>query len=432
VVSVSPLYNDAKTEKPYLDPRIEGDWIMAGPDDTESEEQKPPCKMKIVKNDTEAGVYDISNSCPDRNAERNHGPAYEITKYQVRLVTLNGATFFDSRFVEMQGKDTHFVLTDATDAGMAPTHLIGEVWIEQDFVRFAAFSSEWVDKNWPAEFLVRESVGSRYGDVDVLTNRTDSLRDLVSRSANTSEAFTFPLHLCRPSTDCDKRATDDELARRPNDREVQAGGAKFYEKRGDFARAAETQKHAVELETDTDAKKVEQFQLARVLLLARDFVKARGALASAKEPSEMPSIEDLTVQSYFLEGDYEGAIKAARSVPESLNLRSADPILLSYFAQHRLGNHKGAETYLRQQVADFVGPAEEHLYLLEAVGRVAGGWQGKDFKRSGYYAALGSIRKGDAETGKVQLESVLSMRPVNDLVGVAAKVELERLTLQRN
>ncbi len=429
VVSVSPLYKDAKTEKPFLDSRIQGEWILADLDsaDTDASMGKPPCTMKITKSTSDEQGYDVTYACPESSGGDSNSKSYETKKYQVRLVELNGATFFDARFLELQNTEKHFALSDFADEGVAPAHLIGEVWAQPDFVRFSLLSAEWVDKNWPGEFLTKANNGTSFGTVDVLTNPTDSLRNSASRANGSEEAFSYSFYLCRPSTDCEEKAAEVELARKPDDHEVLEGVAEFYSKRGDFAKAATLQKHAVEVETDTDARKVAELHSGRFLMLTREFAAARSAFGRAKEPEKPPSIEALTVQAYFLEGDYQGAIRAAKSLPSATEMRSADPILLSYFAQHRLGKHKEAEAYLQQQTALFSGPAAEHLYLLQTMGRVTDTWDGQDLKRTAYYGALKKIREGDTETGIAQLQNVLTMRPLHDLTEVAARVELERL-----
>ncbi len=82
---------------------------------------------------------------------------------------------------------------------------------------------------------------------------------------------------------------------------------------------------------------------------------------------------------------------------------------------------------MRGQATTFIGPATEHLYLLETMGRVSDSWEGRDLKRSAYYKVLEYIRKGEIETAKVQLENLLTIRPKNDLIAIAAQIELARL-----
>src|SRR5713101_4253745 len=95
-VSVRPLYTDADLKKPILEPRIEGE---------------------------------------------------EVTSYNVRLVPIADKLFFDADFDE-QKYEQHKIGRDAI-LGMAPAHLIGRVWVQQDFLRIALFDSDWVKDNSP-------------------------------------------------------------------------------------------------------------------------------------------------------------------------------------------------------------------------------------------------------------------------------------------
>jgi len=430
VLSLNPLYKNAKEEKPYLDPRIEGEWILDNFEDVDQNavESKPPCKVKIAQKEKNDDSYAVEFACPDSDDGPRDESNYETRRYDLRLVKLGTATFFDAQFQELKSKEKHFVVRDVMDSGIVPAHLLGEVWAQQDFVRFSPMSSEWIDKNWPEEHLTKANDGRVFGaTVDVLTNPTDSLRAGIAHNAESAEAFGLPMYLCRPGADCDKMAIEDELARAPNNKDVLVSGGAFYAKRGDATKAVALQRRVVAGETDENEKKAAEFDLGSYLLLAKEFGAAREELASAKEPNSAPSREELVVRSYFLDGNYEAVVKAAKSEPSDANLRSADSILLKYFALYRIGKRKDAEAYLREQAATFIGPAKEHLYLLEAMGRVSDNWDGRDLKRSAYYKALENIRKGEIETAKVQLENLLTMRPKNDLISMAAEVELKRL-----
>jgi len=120
-------------------------------------------------------------------------------------------------------------------------------------------------------------------------------------------------------------------------------------------------------------------------------------------------------------------VQAAKSLEASGKLPSADPIILSYFALHRLGRVKEAESYLQQHAATFAGPAEEHLLLLEVLGRVTDSWASKDWTRSTYYYALNALKNKNLNHGREHLRDLATMRPKDDLIGLAAKIELERL-----
>jgi Flp pilus assembly protein TadD len=291
-------------------------------------------------------------------------------------------------------------------------------------VRFGPLESDWVEKNWPADFLAMSKAGT-YSRVDILTNQTKDLRDLLSQNAGSTEAFGFASYLCRPGADCDARAIQDQLARTPDNRDALTGSVKFYAKRGNFARAIVLQRHKIALGSD---EATDQLELGRLLLLTRDFDGARRVLATAKEQSDTASaIKVLAVRAYFLEGDYAGTVQAAKSLEASGKLVSADPIILSYFALHRLGRVEEAESYLQQHAATLVGPAEEHLLLLEVSGRVTDSWASKDWTRSTYYYALNALKNKNLNEGREHLRDLARMRPKDDLIGLAAQVELERL-----
>jgi tetratricopeptide (TPR) repeat protein len=420
VVSVQPLYTQAEIEKPYLDQRLEGDWIMASPgDDEAAAAPEPPCGVRILKSPAGEFPYTVEFRCPSSESE----PGEQYSKYDVHLVSLNTATFFDARFAEFEEKDKHASLSDIADKGIAPAHLLGQVWIQQDFIRFALLQSDWVDKNWPRDFLVTSEVGELSG-VKILTSQTTDLRNVLSRYAGSEGAFDIARYLCRAGADCEVRAVEEELTRARDNPEVLGASVKFYERRGDFARALVLQRHKIELDSDAAA---DQYELGRLLLLSGDLDGARRALAAAKEPSAKPSIKELIVQSYFLQGDYAGTVRAAESMGAPASLISADPIILSYFALHRLGRAKEADSFLQQQATTFVGPAEEHLLLLGVLGRVTDSWPSKNQNRSTYYYALDELKNGKFDSGRSHLQDLVRTRPKDDLIRLAAQLELERL-----
>jgi hypothetical protein len=134
------------------------------------------------------------------------------------------------------------------------------------------------------------------------------------------------------------------------------------------------------------------------------------------------------VRSHFLQGNYAGTVQAAKFLEAPANLSSADPIILSYFALNRLGRVKEAESYLREQANTFVGPAQEQLFLLGILGRVTDSLSSsEDQGRSTYYYALNRLRNGDLEHGRDHLWDLAKMRLKDDLIGLAAQIELERL-----
>jgi hypothetical protein len=427
VVSVRPLYTQTEIDRPHLDQRVEGEWNMPNLDDSGDDDaaNKPPCRVHISEPKAGELPYAVEFRCPGPK----DGPGESYSKYDVCLVALDTNTFFDARFAESEEKGKHLSFSDIQDSGIAPAHLLGQAWVQEDFVRFGPLESDWVEKNWPTDFLAISKVGT-YSRVDILTSQTKDLRDLLSQNAGSSDAFGFALYLCRPGADCDARAIQDQLARTPNNRDILTGSVKFYAKRGNFARAIVLQRHKIALGSDEAA---DQLELGRLLLLTRDFDGARRVFATAKEQSDTVSaIKVLTVRSYFLEGNYAGTVQTSKSLEASGKLISADPIILSYFALHRLGRVKEAESYLQQHAATFVGPAEEHLLLLEVSGRVTDSWASKDWTRSTYYYALNALKNKNLNHGREHLHDLATMRPKDDLIGLAAQIELERLPSPAN
>lgn len=421
VVSIHPLFTQAEIDKPLSDPRIEGQWIIAkieNPHDDPNGSQKP-CRISIGKPGTNNFAYSAEFHCPGSESDAGEG----LSKYNFQVVSLNNALFFDAQFVEHAEGGKSISMSEVVDKGVAPAHLLGQVWIQQDFVRFAPIQADWVDEKWPAGYRVNAKVGE-YNDVRILTNPTPDLRDLLSRNADSLPAFGFGLYLCRPADDCDKRSVEDQLVRTPDEWDVLDSAVNFYAKRGEFARAIALQRHKIELSSDPGT---DQYELARLLLLTRDFEGARGALAAAKEPVEKPSIGELVVRSHFLQGDYAKTVQAAKSYKAPPNIVSVDPMVLCYFAMYRLGRAKEAESYVREQAATFVGPAQEHLLLLRLMGRVTDSPPSEDQDRNAYYYALNELMQGKVDSGRSYLQDLTRTQSKDSLIGLAAQIELERL-----
>jgi hypothetical protein len=165
-----------------------------------------------------------------------------------------------------------------------------------------------------------------------------------------------------------------------------------------------------------------------LFLLNRNFENARRVFTSAKELSHgQPPISDLIVLSYFLQGDYTGTIQAAKGPAIASSSPSAIPIILSYFAFHRLGRAEEAESYLRTQTAIFAGPPEDHLFFLELAGRLTTVETHKKEDYGRYYQALNDIKNGKFDSARYDLQELIKKHPKNDLMSFAAEIELERL-----
>jgi len=415
VVSVRPLYTEEEAAKPYLDQRIEGAWLMPVEDDPRR--PKPPCNVAIAKVADKNAPYTVELRCTDEDGQH-------YSKYGFHLIPSNNLVFFDAQFRESEEKGKHISADDVEGVGLVPGHLLGQIWIQDNFLRFSVLGSDWVEKNWAADSLVVSRLGL-FRQTDMLTNSTRDLRDALARNAGSLEAFDVPLYLCRPGTDCIPRAVADQLARAPEDTTVLEESVTFYSSRGDFTGAIALQKRKITTVKDAGN---DQFILGRLLLLNGDFSGAREALVRAEQKSESETPKQLTVLSYFLQGDYAGAIRAEGTMTEPSDHASADPIILSYFAQYRLGRAKQADAFLRQKADSFVGPGSEALFLRDILGQVTDSLSStSDQHRTTFYYALNRLKNRDIEGGRGHLQDLVTESPKDDLLGLAARVELQRL-----
>jgi len=417
VVSVRPLYTEADANQPYLDQRIEGAWIMPIEDDSNHGTPKPPCDVTIARASGAGAPYTVGFRCPD-----DEGRHY--TEHGFYLVQSHDLLFFDAQFRKSEEKGKQISVGDIDAIGIAPAHLIGQIWIQQDFVRFSAMGSDWVEKNWPPDFLVAGKF-EKSDQVDILTNSTEDLREALSRNAESPEAFDLPLYLCRAGADCIARATEDQLKRTPDNTDVLAESVRFYSSRGDFARAVALQKHKIALKKEAGN---DQFTLGELLLFGGDFPAAREAFAGTNERAAGETVKQLVVLSYFLQGDYAGTIQAEKTMSEPKDRASADPIILSYFARHRLGQAKQADAFLHQKADTFVGPGRELIFLHDLLGQVTDSLSSTaDQHRTTFYYALNRLKNRDVEDGRGHLQDLVRELSKDDLLSFAARVELQRL-----
>lgn len=431
VASLRPLYTAEEAKSPYYDKRVEGEWTLFVLDG--SDPAKPTCRVEIMKSFGGESSYIVQFRCPS-SAENIGEQNWESG---VHLVPIAGKTFFDGRATHFSDKATNVDIFGLSMVGVFPGHLLGQVWVQEDFVRFALLSDDWVESNWPNDALEHVTL-DQADQIDIVTNNTAGLRDLLSKNAGSHDAFRLGMYLCRAGTDCEARAYEDELTRLPDDPWTLDMTASFLARRGDVTRAISLEKHEVEVDLDKQG----QYNLGRFLLLNRDFEGARRALAQAKEPGQTPSIKTLAVLSYFLQGDYAGTIEAAKSMKDSQHQKSddpsiddyfarnwhfADPILLRYFALCRLGRAKEAESYLSSQAAASRLEPTEQVLLLEVLGRTTTRVPSEDLNRSVYYSALNDLRKGDRQRGRDQLVDLTRRLRKDDIIQLAAQVEIDRL-----
>jgi Flp pilus assembly protein TadD len=446
-VSIRPLYTDADIKKPIVEPRIEGEWISPDLDKAGTDEELW-LRWKIAPPSKPGESYS-TYSVEFRPAKPDPQEGEEVISYNVRLVQIADKMFFDAEFEEQ--KHGQHKLGRGDIAGLAPAHLIGRVWVQQDFLRVALFNSEWVKDNSPESF--QESVDAPDTNISVITGSASDLRKFVLQNADNEKALSYVLYLCRPGTDCAARAFEDALPKLPKDEELRdellKEAASFFLIRGNFDRAIELLRRRLELKPHDISIRA---ALCRAILFKKDFAAARIEFAAAQKsaleesPSAAPGVwKDVlqaayaeaaegVVWSYFLEGDYAGTVTAAASYKPSEKHVSVNPILLSYFSLVRLGRRAAAESLLKEETVKFTGPREDHILLLLAQGRVTeSGFtpsqhpENDEVRRSLLVSGLEAIARGNFQWAKSNLEQALSKAPNDSLIALAAKIELERL-----
>jgi hypothetical protein len=444
--SIRPLYTDADLQKPIVEPRIEGEWISPNTEEPEKvgTGERAWLRWKITPPEKPSVHYSYY-SVEFRPAKPDPGKGDELSSYDVRLVAVGDKLFFDAEF--RRHTEGQMDLGSMDVLGLVPAHLIGRIWVQQDFLRIALLQPEWVEKNAPASF--QEILPDRYLDECIITGSTQELRDLLVRNADNPEALAYSAYLCRPETDCSTRAAEDALARSPDADQVLDGASQFFFARHNYARAATLRRHRVEL----DPKDITRHSdLSETLFYSRDFAGARRELAQVQElaigKDPKPASDNAQsayaragediVWSYFLEGKYADAVSAAVNATKSCKPGekpcSVSPILLSYFSLLRLGRREAAESLLKEERARFRGSAEEHALLLNAEGRVSEGFPYSDPKneallRYAFFGGLRDVAIGQPDTAKVHL-GLAASEDSTSVIALAARIELERLELK--
>ncbi len=422
VVSIHPLYTPVDIEQPKLDSRLEGEWVMTMPSTSKSDYGKPetPCRAKIKKSNSEEGAYSFELPNID---EPPDGPATCDTyaRYSVRLVPLGNALFYDAQFDESKDRTGSHEASEIIAYGAAPGHFVGQTWVLPEMLRVSLLNPE----TWPDEDKIKTELGHE-GSVTAITSRTSVLREWMSLHAGDYTVFGTALYLCRAGRDCTARAVEDQLSRTPDDFDTLTDAVEFYAMRGEYIRALQLQRQKINLDSDpTDGN----LKLGELLLLDRQYVDARTALAAGKdsESGQFPRLGDLVVRSFFVMGDYEGTIKAAKTLPRDARNPSADPAILAYFAMLRLGRKAEATEYLKQQAESFVGSEEEKMYLFKVAESPVQYAYNKDPNRLSYYKALQYLSDEKNDAAEAELSPLATKLPKNDPSYFAATMELERL-----
>lgn len=185
----------------------------------------------------------------------------------------------------------------------------------------------------------------------------------------------------------------------------------------------------IEAPADEPLASQQKYELACLLLLNREFAAAREALKGVRQQPaySKASPEEVIVRSYFLQGDYPATVQMAKAISVPRELRTADSIILAYFALQRLGKTKEAESYLREQTAAFRGTTEEHLFLLKLTGRLTNVEWRNDLDRDRYYTANSDVLAGKTRDAVGLLQQQIAADSKDNLWSLAAEIELERL-----
>ena len=441
VASIRPLYTDADLQKPIVEPQIAGEWVSP---DTEEPEKAAAGEMwlrwKISSPEKPDAAYS-TYSAEFRLAKPGPEEGDEASSYDVRLVAMGDKLFFDA---EIRNHTKGQLSIGSLDVlGLVPAHIVGRIWVQQDFLRIALLRPGWVAENWPTGIHSFSSPKSG-DDVSVITGSTQELRDFLARNADNPKALAYTAYLCRPGTDCATRAAEDAITRAPDDDEVLEAASKFFFARHNYARDAAVRQQRVKLDPKNFQFRTE---LGVALLFSRDFAGARRELAEAQNlalgdpPAAVSSLsnnagkaydhasEDI-LWSHFLEGNYAEAVNSAKKYKLGKE-HPATPILLSYFSLLRLGRREAAESLLNDEIAKFSGSAEEHILLLDARGRVSEGFPYSDanseaLRRASFFGGLRDIAIGRLDTARVHLGYAASEHS-DSVVALAARIELERL-----
>lgn len=437
-VSLRPLYTDADLQKPIVEPRIEGEWISPDTDKVGTDEELW-LKWKIQPTNPQNQAY--SRYSVELHSANQGKSDEEGFSYGVRLVAIGDKLFFDA---ELSSHTQGQTAEDPTDfLGLVPAHVVGRIWVQKDFLRIALLDSQWVKKNSP------ESFREESGDNSILMGSTQEVRDFLVRNANNPKALALAIYLCRLGTDCSTQAAEDALQRTPDDEGVLDASSKVFFARGNYARVVALRRKQAERDPENLSHHAD---LSEALLFHREFGEARRELDAVeklvlKDPPKQTdsqsnnfesayarAAEDI-VWSYFLEGEYAEAFNAAKRYKADKAHYSVNPILLGYYSLRRLGRSTAAESFLKEEAAKFSGPAEEHILLLDAQGRVAEGFAYADpknqalpeaLRRKSFFGGLRDLAEGQPDKARLHLRDAASEHS-QSVVDLAAKIELERL-----
>ncbi|HKV92902.1 MAG TPA: hypothetical protein VJW20_10170 [Candidatus Angelobacter sp.] len=411
-VSLNSLYT--KEQPPSREPGIEGKWLPEEPGSDEA-------KNLDVRNDG-SECYAAKAQKPAEKDDRPSGPEL----YSVCLVRLQDKLFFDSELLNKQYGAESVSPYDLGD-GVVRGHIIGQIWLLKDMLRVARLDSDWIEKNTPENFHVMN------GSEAIITASTADLRKLVLEHSGDDSIWGSFYYLCRPDIDCVARATEDRLARYPNDAKTLQKAAVFFLSRGDNDRAVALMQHAVEAAPDQE---LNHAYLALALASKRDFAGVRRELLLAQKlDKEDPETYTAYIAiSYYLEGNFPEAARVFSQVHATEKEPSAQTVLWNYFSLARAGRHKEADAFLSRETAHFTGSAEDNLLLREAAGHVTNPpWA--DFAHQNdqedesvvFLYAENCLVQGDLKSARNALQHIINKQDSYIISKVISRLELARL-----
>jgi tetratricopeptide (TPR) repeat protein len=417
-VVVRPLYNEK--EKAPVDKRIEGDWVNMDIDHSGTKD--------IIDGHWTVGRYNeyggysvIIVVPPDTDGEKEETEL----EYEVRLLPIGDKLFFDAEFYCKKFGPRKICLDDM-GLGVISGHIVGRLWIQQDFIRMAFLDSDWV-RNKTSEKLWVDLGGDSH--ITAITAPAEDVQALLVREADDVEAFKNAVSLCRPGVPCAARAAEEELSRYPKDSIMIDEVAELYLRQGNYVRAIELRRRNVELEPKITNNRL---NLVEALLLNREFEAARreAATTGKAEPLSLDLVCSYIARSYFFEGKYDDAVKTTADCPPR-RLTFSKEILFDYFALLRLGRTTDARAMLEKETAALHGLWGEHALLLEFQGRLYGELPAfpkeAAFRRS-LFQAMQWTAKGESAKATAVLQELVKTGDRDSLDYLAAQIEFERLT----
>jgi tetratricopeptide (TPR) repeat protein len=421
-VSVRPLYQDEEVKSPTKDARILGEWISP---DLENVKEVEPIAMKWKVTENSSGGYDVEMVS---NADRD--PAEQVaTQYNVRLVPIEGKLFFDGEF-QKGGKSAASMNRQELPLGIVPAHMIGQVLVEPDFLVAALPGSSWVRDNTPEAFREFMDIGHDT-EVSVITAATQELRHFMVQQAENGDCFAYVIFLCRPDTDCIAASYEYVLKKNPQNEEAARDLISYDLENGNYGRVAELLRKSAEAAPEDISRRK---ALGNALLLNREYAEARREFSRAQQlqPGDAEAQRGIG-WSYFLEGNFEKAAEAfqkAMALPEN---RSADAALLAYISLKRSGKAAEAEALLSKEIAGFTGDADDQMLLLFYGGRVTTSSyriaeEAQDRGRAEFFLGEQSVAVGNSDLAPLNFWRCVERTKKDALYGVAAKIELERLS----